>query len=118
MSRNVVVLPDPLGPRMEKNSPRLTLSDRCSTATVEPWRLTTPRSSTLTSLTNSSARCSLRVRASASASGLWPDAGAAAPAAGHPYLRRRYEPADRRLLRARAPARTGCAPAVRGDRAA
>src|SRR6266702_2554984 len=44
--RSVVVLPQPLGPRSEKNSPRSTASDTSSTAIV-PWPKTfvTPRSS-------------------------------------------------------------------------
>ena len=44
--RRVVVLPQPEGPRREKNSPSATVKSMSSTATTSPKRLVTPRSST------------------------------------------------------------------------
>ena len=44
--RRVVVLPQPEGPRREKNSPSATVRSMSSTATTSPKRLVTPWSST------------------------------------------------------------------------
>src|SRR5579871_6809813 len=46
MIRSSVVLPQPLGPRRERNSPARTLSDTASSASVAPKRLLTPCTST------------------------------------------------------------------------
>ena len=50
--RRVVVFPEPLGPRIEKNSLFRIFNERWSTATVAPWRLVTSRMSTLESVTD------------------------------------------------------------------
>ena len=47
--RSRVVLPQPLGPSSEKNSPRRIASDTSSTAVRSPKRLLTPTISTLCS---------------------------------------------------------------------
>src|SRR5712692_8974425 len=48
--RSVVVLPEPLGPRIAKNSPLRMVRERRSTATVSPWRLVTSRMTMLASV--------------------------------------------------------------------
>src|SRR5262249_56398793 len=45
MQRSVVVLPQPLGPRSEKNSPSITSKDRGPTVTWGEYRLVSPRTS-------------------------------------------------------------------------
>src|ERR1700751_1478824 len=45
MSRIVVVLPAPFGPRNPVILPGATLNDKLSTATVSPYRLVRPRAS-------------------------------------------------------------------------
>src|SRR3989442_10237398 len=55
--RSVVVLPDPLGPRIAKNSPLRMDRERWSTATVVPWRLVTSRITTLASALTRSTPC-------------------------------------------------------------
>src|SRR6187200_1757451 len=49
MIRNKVVLPQPLGPKREKNSPRLMSSETLSSAVTSPNRLVTPRTDTAVS---------------------------------------------------------------------
>src|SRR2546425_10482365 len=55
--RSVVVLPDPLGPRIAKNSPFRMDRERWSTATVVPWRLVTSRITMLASALTPSTPC-------------------------------------------------------------
>src|SRR5439155_23237425 len=48
MQRSVVVLPQPLGPRSEKNSPSITSKDRGPTVTWGEYRLVSPLTSSST----------------------------------------------------------------------
>src|SRR5262249_34290160 len=48
MQRSVVVLPQPLGPSNEKNSPSITCNDRGPTVTCGEKRLVSPLTSSLT----------------------------------------------------------------------
>src|SRR5438046_5867697 len=76
MRRIIVVLPHPLGPITETNSPRETSRPNPSTAVTFPNRLVTPSSRTSDSITTidapirrSGSRCRVRLPRSAHASG-------------------------------------------------
>src|SRR5262245_47597455 len=49
MQRSVVVLPQPLGPSSEKNSPSITSNDNGPTVTCGEYRFVSPRTSSWTS---------------------------------------------------------------------
>src|SRR5829696_6616967 len=62
MSRSIVVLPEPDGPRSEKNSPRRTSSSTPSTAATSPNRFTTPMARTSKSATPASVEAGTSAR--------------------------------------------------------